>query len=117
MTTGAGDVPIPGGAWIGPLSTTTTQLRTGESVSTLRRGDRVVVTGLVSRPAERDGAHPFRSAPVLIAGPGGISVAHARDERYGFSNVAIALWRPCVAYLAILIAIGVPSLVAACLAQ
>lgn len=82
-------------------------------MSTLRRGDRVVIAGLVAGPAAREEAHPFRSSAVLTAGAGGISVAHASAERYGFANVALALWRPCVAYLAILIAIGIPSLVAA----
>jgi hypothetical protein len=116
VTTRAGDVPVPGGTWVGPLSATTTQLRTGESVSALRCGDGVVVAGLVaSRSGDR--AHPFRSSTALTAGAGGISIAHASAERHGFANVALALWRPCVAYLAILIAIGIPSLVAALLAK
>jgi hypothetical protein len=117
VTTRVGDVPIAGGAWVGPLSVTTTQLRAGESVSTLRRGDRVVIAGLVDGRGAREDAHPFRSAPAPTAGAGGIWVGHASTERYGLANVALTLWRPCVAYLAILIAIGLPSLVAALVAD
>ncbi|HEX4420265.1 MAG TPA: hypothetical protein VH165_20255 [Kofleriaceae bacterium] len=113
LATSAGDVPVPGGTWVSPLAASTTQLQVGESVGVLHRGDRVVVAGMVAA----DAAHPFRSGAGWLAGAGGVAVAVSPPGRHGLGHVVLALWRPCVAYLAILIAIGIPSLASALFAR
>ncbi|HWO23198.1 MAG TPA: hypothetical protein VNO30_30860 [Kofleriaceae bacterium] len=110
VATPAGRVPIPAGAELAAqLPPVSTVLHAGESVAVLRRGDRVVVGGLVVPPAD----HPFRSAGALIPGPDGIVVRRHDDQGDGFASIALVAWRPCVAYLLILSAVAIPGLVAA----
>jgi hypothetical protein len=111
VATTAGHVPIPVGAELAAsLPVLSTVLHVGESVAVLRRGDRVVVSGLVEPPV----GHPFRGASVLVPGPDGIVVGRADDGGGGggFATVALVAWRPCVALLAILIAVAIPGLAA-----
>ncbi len=111
VATRTGELRVPLGAcWAAPMPAATTQLRTGEAVVALRTGDRVVVAGYLDR---EDASHPFRGSLVPVPGPGGILVARPGDEAYGLANIALTLWRPCVAYLVILIAIGAPALAGA----
>ena len=109
VATAAGHIPIPIGAELAaPLPALSTVLHVGESVAVLRRGDRVAVAGLVEPPAD----HPFRGASVLIPGPDGVVVGSAGDGGGGFASIALVAWRPCVALLAILIAVALPGLAA-----
>ena len=86
----------------------TTLLRTGESIPTLRPGDRVALAGYVHITSPG----PFRSTSAPIPGEGGITVRRvgAGDERCGLGNVALELWRPSVAYLVICVACALPGL-------
>jgi hypothetical protein len=110
VATPAGRVPIPAGAeLVAQLPPVSTVLHVGEAVAVLRRGDRVVVSGLIVPPAD----HPFRSAGALIPGPDGIVVRRHDDPGDGFASIALVAWRPCVAYLLILSAVAIPGLAAA----
>jgi hypothetical protein len=83
-------------------------LHVGEAVAVLRRGDRVVVGGLVVPEAD----HPFRSSSALVPGPAGVVVRRHDDPGDGFTTAALVVWRPCVAFLAIMTAVAIPGLVA-----
>jgi len=87
----------------------TTQLGPGEALELARSGDQVLVAGFV----EPDPAHPFRGSLAALPGPDGLVVARAGDTAFGDADVALALWRPCVAYLVIGIAVALPALVSA----
>lgn len=109
VTTAFGDVPVPAGARVvmpAPLSTTL--LRPGERVPTLRPGDRVALAGYVHTRAPG----PFRETSAPIPGEAGITVRRvgAGDDRYGFAHVALDLWRPSIAYLVICVACALPGL-------
>ncbi|HEY0195037.1 MAG TPA: hypothetical protein VGC42_28180, partial [Kofleriaceae bacterium] len=111
LRTLGGVVPISGGAWASPLALSTLHLATGQSQAALCAGDRVTVAGLV--PA--DAAHPFRGAARWVAGPAGLFLGapvHA-PRRATLDHLVLALWRPCAAYLLILIGVAVPALAAA----
>jgi hypothetical protein len=108
VATPAGRLPIPIGAELAAsVPAVSTVLHVGESVAILRRGDRVVVGGLVVPDAD----HPFRSSAALVPGPSGVVVRRQDDEDDGFTTVSLVAWRPCVAFLAILTAIAIPGLV------
>jgi len=105
----AGAVVVPGGAEVVcPPPDTTTLLRSGEAMPILRGGDRVVLAGFVAPPAD----HPFRGASALIPGPR-IRVAREDARPAGFAGIALAMWRPCLAYLFVVLAIAVPALAGA----
>lgn len=109
VVTPAGRIPIPvGAALAASLPALSTVLRVGESVAVLRRGDPVVISGLVAPPAD----HPFRGAAVLVPGPRGVVVGRPGDGGGGFASIALVAWRPCVALLAILVAVAAPGLAA-----
>ena len=55
---------------------------------------------------------PFRQTAAPIPGASGITVGRMGDERYGFAHVALDLWRPSLAYLAIVAIVAVPPLAA-----
>ena len=74
----------------------------------LRAGDPVVASGFIE-PASTD---PFRSSRAWIPGARVILVGRVEDT-HAATDLGLALWRPSVAYLAIVIAIGVPALVSA----
>jgi hypothetical protein len=108
IVTAHGEIPVPAGArWAGPLPASTTRLRMGDADVVLRRGDVVTASGFV------ESAHtdPFRSARAWL--PDGDIWVGRVDDAAAPANVGLALWRPAVAFLAIVIAIGVPALVAA----
>jgi hypothetical protein len=110
VTTRAGAIPIPAGAeLVAPLSPMTTHLGSGESLEALRAGDRVVIAGLVEPPAD----HPFRDAGGLIAGTHGVYVNRVGDTTGRFAHLALALWRPCVAYFTIAMVVALLGLVSA----
>jgi hypothetical protein len=111
VITAAGPVPIPVGAELAasvPLASTCLQV--GEAVAVIRRGDRVVIGGLIEPAPD----HPFRSSSALVPGPSGVVVRREDDGGGGgFSAIALVAWRPCVAFLVILTAVAVPGLAAA----
>lgn len=108
VTTRAGELVVPGGAelvaHVPPQSTT---LLTGEVAVVLRAGDRVTVSGYV--PPDPD--HPFRGSAALV--PERVRVARHGDDGSASRDVMLSMWRPCVAYLAILAAIALPAVVIA----
>jgi hypothetical protein len=101
VTTPHGNVPLDGVHVLAPIPVTTTNLGVGEHAGVLKPGDRVVIAGRTIK-----GADPFRSI-----GGTDIAVIAARGSRpYRFSDVTLVVWRPAVAYLAIMIAIALPYL-------
>jgi len=109
VSTSFGEVPVPAGARVvAPTPLATTLLRGGEAVKTLEPGDRVALAGYVR--SSTDG--PFRATSAPIPGAAGITVGRVGDERYGFTHVALDLWRPSVAYLLICVAVALPGLAA-----
>lgn len=109
VTTAYGEVPVPAGAHvITPTPLGSTLIRSGEAITTLRTGDRVVLHGYV----HGTGDGPFRQTSAPIPGATGITVGRVDDERYGFTHVALDLWRPSIAYLLICVAVAAPALAA-----
>jgi hypothetical protein len=103
-----GELPVPGGArWLGPVPEATTRLGRGDAAVVLRDGDGVLVSGFVEA-AQRD---PFRTARVWLP-TGEVRIGRIADAMSP-TQIGYALWRPCVAFLAIAIGVGVPALVAA----
>lgn len=98
VATEHGDVPVRTAELLAPAEATI-------------RGDARVVGErdrvLLGVAKMTDGGDPFRSALVgdveLVVAPGA--------ERYRFSDALLVMWRPAVAYLAILCAIAVPAVV------
>jgi hypothetical protein len=109
LATAHGELPIPSVQLAAPLPATTTTLAVGESVEALRSGDRVVVAGF----ERARGGHPFRGGQAPIAGVDGVYIGRRDADVSAFANVVLTLWRPCIAYLGILVVVGVPSLIAA----
>jgi hypothetical protein len=109
IRTPAGEVLVPGAHLIAPLSPVTTQLQTGEAMPVLRVGDRVVLTGLDTETAD----HPFRASALPVAGTRELYVGPPGAARVGLADIGLTLWRPCVAYLVILVLVGIPTLAAA----
>jgi len=110
VTTLAGELHVPGGAeLVARVPAITTRLAAGESVVVLRAGDRVEVSGFVPPPE----GHPFRDSAALVPGPAGIQISRAGDAGSTYTDLALSLWRPCVAYLLILAAVALPGLATA----
>jgi hypothetical protein len=59
------------------------------------------------------GDHPFRKTAMLLAGPRGLIVSPASLASSGTTSAILAMWRPCMAYLAVVVAIALPALVGA----
>lgn len=105
ISTPAGTIPVSGAHLVAVLPAATTQLEVGECIAVLRPRDRVVVAGT----GTATGA-PFRSSAAPLAGE--LYVAPADRPAVGFSHVALAMWRPAVAYLLIVVAVAIPALAA-----
>jgi hypothetical protein len=103
----------PGVELVSPVPAISTQLRDHEALELARHGDPVVVGGFV----DPDPDHPFRSLTAPQPGPHGLVVARAGKATFGDVDVALALWRPCVAYLVIVVAVALPGLIAALAVQ
>jgi hypothetical protein len=108
IATSGGEVPIPGARLVAPLDRSTTALRVGESYEALRAGDRITVSSTRSGSPDSD---PFRTAAAPIVGADPV-VAPFGVPQLTFSDLALSLWRPAVAYLVILVAIAIPALAA-----
>jgi hypothetical protein len=93
---------------VAALPALSTRLRTGEAVRVLRVGDRVVLAGFEAP----HGDHPFRASHGWIP-TADAAVARRGEPSAGFAGVALALWRPCVAYLLVVTAVALPALAAA----
>lgn len=108
IATVRGTLPVPAGAQlIAPLPLSSTLLRTGERVAIIRGGDEVCIGGYeqhVTGQPFRDSGAPIPSEHGLVIGPA---------SQAGFGQLALVAWRPCVAYLLILVAVAIPALVAA----
>ena len=98
-------IPVRGAHIVASLPPAITQLRVGESYAVLRPGDRVTIAGHAAASGD-----PFRTSAAPLAGE--LFVAPADRASSGFSHVALAMWRPCVAYLLIVVAVAVPALAA-----
>jgi len=107
LATSSGDVPVHGARLATPIDASTTALRVGESLPIIRSGDRIAMIG----HRRADAAGPFRTQATLIAGDDVVIAPHALP-RFGFADVALALWRPAIAYLVILVAVAMPALAA-----
>jgi hypothetical protein len=105
ISTPAGTIPVSGAHLVAVLPAATTQLEVGECIAVLRPRDRVVIAGT----GTATGA-PFRSSAAPLAGE--LYVAAADRAAVGFSHVALAMWRPAVAYLLIVVAVAIPALAA-----
>ena len=107
LATPTGAVPIPGARLVAAVAPETTALHVGEAVSIVRAGDAVVVAGL-----ERDhSGAPFRSLAGPVAGED-VVLALAATPPASLADVALATWRPAVAYLGILVMVVLPALAA-----
>ncbi len=107
ITTPDGAVPVPPGAILAaPLPLASTALEVGEGLAALHGGTPVALAGF-DRPA--DGS-PFRRSLAPTAS-GSVVVGPAqRDADGGLAQIALAAWRPCVAYLLIFLAVAIPAL-------
>jgi hypothetical protein len=105
VTTSVGELPIRGAHLVASVPAATTQLKVGEQLTVLKRGDDVQVAG-----QSDDGGDPFRTSAAPLADT--MYVAPAAMDKPGFPSVALVMWRPCVAYLLIVSAIAVPALAA-----
>jgi len=106
VTTRVGELVVPGGAeLIAHLPDATQSLRTGDSATVLHSGDYVTIAGY-ARPAD---GHPFRDSAALV--PGHVRIARTYDHGGTAADIALAMWRPCVAYLLILATIALPAIV------
>jgi hypothetical protein len=110
LLTTHGALPVPPGiAVAAALPQSSTRLRVGEATAVVHPGDRVAVHGLV--PVRGDG--PFRTSEVLIPGPRGTTLAPLGADPASFAAIVLAAWRPCVAYLMIVLGVCLPALAGA----
>ncbi len=110
VTTPHGDVPVPAGIpLVAPVPPATTELHTGEAIAVFRAGDRVALEGYEAP----SGGQPFRDAQIPVPGSRGIALAAPGAAPGGLAQIALIAWRPCVAYLLILLGIGLPALAGA----
>jgi len=108
VATASGEVPVHGARMIAPIDPATTGLAVGEALGALRAGDRVRVS---SQRASGGETAPFRANAAPIVG-GDPVIAPYGLPHLTFSDLALALWRPTVAYLVILVAVAAPALAA-----
>ncbi|HEU0032088.1 MAG TPA: hypothetical protein VFQ53_15750 [Kofleriaceae bacterium] len=106
VETTEGPLHVPSAELVLPVPCATTVLGAGEAVVVLRHGDRVTVGGFVEPPS----GHPFRETATPLPGSDGLLVTTETLDRYGFANLAHAIWRPCIAYLIIVTAVALPAL-------
>jgi hypothetical protein len=107
LATSSGDVPVDGARLVAAIDRGTTALRIGEALGVLRAGEAVSIVG--HDRGER--GDPFRTQATAIAGDD-VVLAPRMLPRFTFADVALALWRPAIAYLVILVAVAAPALAA-----
>jgi hypothetical protein len=102
VATPTGNVPLDGVTVLAPVPASTTALDIGGHAPVLAAGDSIVIGGRKTKT----GADPFRTIDATE-----VAAVAAPDARpYRFSDVTLVVWRPAVAYLAILIAVALPYL-------
>lgn len=108
VATPTGALPVSGARLIAHVDPLTTALHVGESLSVLRDGDPITIWS--TRPTS-DARDPFRdsAAPVIGGEP---VISPFQLPHLTFSDLALSLWRPTVAYLVILVAVAAPALAA-----
>ncbi len=100
---------VPSGATLATaLPKISSAMRTGESVVVLSKKDAITLGGFVERQV---GDSPFRSTRMTVPGPSGITVGRREPMSTPVESMLLTAWRPSVAYLLILLAIAVPSLI------
>jgi hypothetical protein len=110
LVTARGAVPVPAGIALDvQLPAGSTLLATGESIAVVRAGDEVAIEGFVEPPA----GHPFRGSSAPQPGPRGLALTRTGDPPPDLAQVALVAWRPCVAYLAIVLVVALPALAGA----
>jgi hypothetical protein len=105
VSTADGMLPVHGAHLVATLPLATTQLRVGEAIAVLRPGDHVTIAGYDAATGD-----PFRTSAAPIAGE--LFVAPVDAGSNLAAHVALAIWRPCVAYLLIVVAVAIPALAA-----
>ncbi len=118
--TASGAMPVHGADLHAPVPGSTTWLAVGERVPMIRGGDDIVLYG---QRATSTG-DPFRSTPTTditaitltansaAAGAGAPTAALPERAAPSFRDVVLLQWRPSVAYLAIVLAISLPAVLA-----
>jgi len=108
VVTAGGTLPVPAGAQLfAPLPLATTLLRTGERVAVVRGGDAVCLGGYEQHAT----GQPFRDSGAPIPGERGVVIGPTAED--GGGQLALVAWRPCIAYLIIVVVVAVPALIAA----
>ena len=108
VVTAGGTLPVPAGAHlIAPLPLATTLLRTGERVAVLRGGDEVALGGYEQHAT----GQPFRDSGAPIPGEHGVAIGPRSAD--GGGQLALVAWRPCIAYLIIVVVVAAPALITA----
>ncbi len=107
VETAEGALPVPPGAILAaPLPLASTALKVGEGLAILHGGTAVGLGGF-ALPA--DGSPFRRSLAPTATGEVIVGPAQQRDDG-ALAQVALAAWRPCVAYLLIFLAAALPAL-------
>lgn len=108
LTTAKGPLPIPASARVlAPLPLASTMLQVGEVVPALYGGEEVAVTGFEKHAS----GEPFRDSSAPIPGTRGVEVAPTTLGHAGVEQLALAAWRPSIAYLLVLLAVAGPALI------
>jgi hypothetical protein len=108
LTTPNGPLPIPASARVfAPLPIASTMLQVGEIVPALYGGEEVSASGFEKHTS----GEPFRDTSAPIPGTRGVDVAPTQRGRGGFEQLALAAWRPSIAYLLVLLAVAAPALI------
>jgi hypothetical protein len=105
ISTSKGMIPVSGAELVAPLPASTTLLNADETLGIIHPGETVIVAGHLA-----DAGDPFRTSAAPLSGA--LYVAPADVERAGFASAALAMWRPCVAYLLIVTTVALPGLAA-----
>jgi hypothetical protein len=108
LDTRAGHVEVPESARIiAPLPLATIDMPVGASIPLLAKGDSVRATGYVEGPC--DG--PFRQSSLPVPSSRGVIVELAAETQPR-NNAVLAIWRPCLLYLAVVTVIAIPGVIA-----
>ena len=108
VVTARGTIPVPAGAQlVAPLPLATTLLRIGERIAVLRGGDEVALGGYEQHAT----GQPFRDSGAPIPIDGGALIGPTDTGSAG--QLALVAWRPCIAYLVIIVVVAVPALITA----
>ena len=82
------------------------QLATGQELVLLQPGDRVDLAGFV----DADPSAPYRGSSGMVPSEAGAWVGTNARYASGFGAVALATWRPFVAYLLVTVAVMLPAI-------